>query len=141
MSQCGLSLGTFIVSLHFPPKAHNQTQNRLLFTPALILSFKTFTHIKWTKTTVCLHVHVKRIIRRSRVSRPQSGGRPIWAWIAPHIRYAFSESSWYMDYYCEVEKMGCQRFFHKNYGLFTLKKSLNFLFCFVIIILPDATNS
>ena len=28
---------TFIVSLHFPPKAHNQTRNWLLFTPTLIL--------------------------------------------------------------------------------------------------------
>ena len=46
-----------------------------------------------------------------------------WAWIAPHLRHAFSESWWHVDYYSKVEKVGCQRFFfRKNYRLFTSKK-------------------
>ena len=34
-----------------------------------------------------------------------------WAWIAPHLRHAFSESWWLVDYYSKVKKVGCQRFF------------------------------
>ena len=34
----------------------------------------------------------------------------VWAWIAPHLRYTFSDSWWYVDYYSKVEEVGYKRY-------------------------------
>ena len=47
-----------------------------------------------------------------------------WAWIAPHLRHAFSESWWHVDYYSKVEKVGCQRFFFEKITGCLLQKTL-----------------
>ena len=47
-----------------------------------------------------------------------------WAWIAPPLRDAFSESWWHAEYYSKVEKVGSQRLFFEKITGCLLQKTL-----------------